>query len=62
MVKELLKKANKPSSAMTQWFLVMAKSTYNEERKPLVIDNSWCALVLIDKVVTGRKRKNKPTL
>ncbi len=63
IVKELLKNANaKPSSAMTQWFVVMAKSTYDEEHKPLVIDNSWLALVLSDKVVTGRKRKDKSTL
>ncbi len=63
IVKELLKNANaKPSSAMTQWFVVMAKSTYNEERKPLVIHNSWLALVFSDKVVTGRKRKDKYTL
>ncbi len=55
IVKELLKNA-KPSGAITQWFLVIAKSTFNEERKPLVIDNSWCALVLSEKVVTGRKR------
>ncbi len=55
IVKELLKNT-KPSGAMTQWFLVMAKSTFNEESKPLVIDNSWCALVLSEKVVTGRKR------
>ncbi len=60
IVKELLKNT-KPSGAMTQWYLVMAKSTYNEERKPLVIDNSWLALVLNDKVVTGRKRKDKYT-
>ncbi len=39
IVKELLKAA-KSSSAMTQCFLVMAKSTYNEERKSLVIDDS----------------------
>ncbi len=33
--KELIKNV-KPSSTMTQWFLVMAKKPYNEERKPVV--------------------------
>ncbi len=61
IVKELFKNA-KPSGAMTQWFLVIAKSTFNEERKPLVIDNSWCDLVLSEKVVTGRKQPHSINL